>query len=89
MKLLKWLKILNLLKSLNLNRKALLSRPATAILAFKWTITHHTPSVFCADQRGNRRFFIQTLGPEFWGHPCPHGEPQHLGSQGLILEHIS
>ena len=26
---------------------------------------------------------------EFWGHPHPHGEPQHQQCQGLILEHIS
>ena len=73
----------------NLDRKALLSLSATAILAFKWTITHHTPSVFCPDRRGNRRFLIQTLGPEFWGHPHPHGEPQQQQGQKLILEHIS
>ena len=31
-------------------------------------------------------FFIRTPGPEFWGHPHPHGEPQHQQGQGLILE---
>ena len=31
----------------------------------------------------------RTLGLELWCHPHPHGEPQHLGGQGLILEHIS
>ena len=73
----------------NLDRKTLLSRPATAILALKWNITHHTPSVFHADQRGNRRFLIRTLGPELRHHPHPHGGPKHQQGQGLILEHIS
>ena len=79
----------NIPKEEYLDRKALVSLPATANLAFNLTITHQTPSVFRTDQRGNRRFLIQTLGPEFWGHPHPHGEPQHLGGQGLILEHIT
>ena len=69
------------LKTQNLNRKALLSRSPTAILAFMWTITHLTPSVFHADQRDNRKFLIRPLGPEFWDHPHPHGEPQHQQGQ--------
>ena len=74
---------------LNLNRKALLSRSPTAILAFKWIITYPTPSFFHADQRGMRAFLIQTLGPEFWGHPHPNGGPQHQQGQGLIFQHTS
>ena len=73
----------------HLDRKAHLSRPTTAILAFTWTITHPTPSVLHADQRGVRPFLIWTLGLEFLGHPRPHREPQHQQGQGLILEHIS
>ena len=71
------------------NRKAHLSLPTTAILAFKWTITHPTPSVFHADQRGMRAFFIRTLWPEFWSNPRPHGGPKHQQCQELILEHNS
>ena len=61
----------------------------TANLAFRPNIAHPTPSVFDADQRGMRTFLIGTLGPEFQGHPHPHGGPQHPQGQGLILEHIS
>ena len=68
------------------NRKALLSRYAKAILAFRWSVPHpivtHT-SVFNADQCGMGGFFIRTLGQE-WGHP--HGEPQYQQGQGIILE---
>ena len=55
-------------------------------LAFRPTIAHPTPSVFHADQRGMRKFLIWTLGPEFWGHPQPHGQPQHQQGQELTLE---
>ena len=34
----------------------------TAILAFRPSITHHTPSVFDADQRGIGQFFLSGLG---------------------------
>ena len=71
-----------------LDRKALLSHPLTANSAISRTITHHTPSVFPTDQRGMRAFFIWTQGPEFRGHSCPRGGPQHQQGQGLILEHI-
>ena len=46
----------------NLNRKALISVYPTAILAFRPSITHHTPSVFDADQRGIGEFFLSGLG---------------------------
>ena len=72
----------------NLDRKALLSRYPKANLAFMRFTTHSTPSVFHAEQCGMLGFWIRTLGPEFWGHPQPHGEPQHQQGQGLILEHI-
>ena len=73
----------------NLNRKTHLSLPATANLAFRWPLTYLTPSVFHADQHGMLTFLIRTLGPVFWHHPQPHGEPQHQEGQELILEHIS
>ena len=79
----------NFEQNANLNRKTHLSRPATANLAFRLPLTYPTPSVFHADQRGMRTFFIRTLGPEFQGHPHPHGGPQHQQGQGLILEHTS
>ena len=72
-----------------LDRKTLLSRPLTASLVLRQSLAHPTPSVFHADQRGVRKFFIRTLGPEIWGHPHPHGEPQHQQGQGLILGQIS
>ena len=34
------------------------------------------------------RCFILALGPDFWGHPQPHGEPQKQQGRGLILEQI-
>ena len=33
-----------------------------ATLAFRPSITHHTPSVFDADQRGIGQFFLSGLG---------------------------
>ena len=60
----------------------------TASLAFRKSKGHPTPSVFHADQRGIEEFLIWTLGPELWGHPHPHGGPQHQQGQELILEHI-
>ena len=60
-----------------------------ASLAFRWPLTYPTPLVFRADQRGMINILIQTLGPEFWGHPHRHGGPQHQQGQGLILEHTS
>ena len=57
----------------------------TASLAFRQPKGHPTPSVFYADQRGVEEFLILTLGPELWGHPHPHGEPQHQQCQGLLL----
>ena len=48
-------------------------------------INYPTPSVFHADQRGMLGFWIRTLRSEFWGHPQPHGEPQHQQGQGLIF----
>ena len=48
-----------------LDRKALLSRPLMANLAFEPSIGHPTPSVFHADQRGMFGFLIRTLGLEF------------------------
>ena len=72
-----------------LNRKTHLSRAPTAILAFKWTNAHPTPSVFHADQLDVCKFLIRTLGLEFWGHPYPHGGPQHQQGQGLIFQHTS
>ena len=44
------------------NRKALVSRPLTAILALGQKIAHHTASVFHADQRGIGQFFLSGLG---------------------------
>ena len=73
----------------NLDRKALMSPYLKANLAFMRSITHSTPSVFYADQRGMLGFLIRTLGPEIWGHPQPHEEPQHQQGQGLNLENIS
>ena len=70
-----------------LYRKGLKARYLTARLAFRQPLRHPTHSVFHADQRGIGGFLILTLGPEFWGHPHPHGEPQHQQGQGLILEH--
>ena len=72
-----------------LDRKAHLSRYLTANSAFRLTITHPTPSVFDADQRGMLGFLVRTLGPELQPHPHPHGGPQHQQGQGLILEHTS
>ena len=76
-----------LYKLTNPNRKALLSRSSTAILAFRWTYSGLTPSVFNADHHGMVKFLIRTLGPELQGHPHPHGAPHHQQGQGLILEH--
>ena len=59
------------------NRKAQLSRWSTANLAFRWTLTHVTPSVFHAEQRSGCAFLIWTLWPEFWSNPHLHGGPQH------------
>ena len=69
-----------------LDRKAHLSLQPTANLALKPLFMHPTPLVFHPDQRGMRGFLIRTLGPELWGHPHPHGGPQHQQGQGLILE---
>ena len=30
-----------------------------------------------------------TIWVEFWGHPHPHGGPQHQQGQGLIFQHTS
>ena len=61
----------------------------TASLAFRWPLTHVTPSVFHTDQHGIGQFWIKALGPELRGHPHPHGEPYYQQGQGFILEHIS
>ena len=58
--------ILLILILLILIEKHICPRPPTAILAFKWTIAHPSPSVFHADQRGMRGFLIWTFWPEFW-----------------------
>ena len=81
--------LLPLKRPIYLDRKALMSPYLKANLAFMRSITHSTPSVFYADQRGMLGFLIRTLGPEIWGHPQPHEEPQHQQGQGLILENIS
>ena len=52
----------NLKLQSNLNRKTLISGYLTASLAFRPRITHHTPSVFDADQRGIGQFFLTGLG---------------------------
>ena len=61
----------------NLYRKGLKAMYPKASLAFRQPKGHPTNSVFRADQRGIGGFFIWTLGPELWGHPHPHGGPQH------------
>ena len=76
--------VVNIDFKIYLNRKAHLSRYLTAILALSASIADPTPSVFHAGQRGMRKFLIWTLGPEFWGHPQPHGEPRHQQGQGLM-----
>ena len=73
--------------SLYLYRKGLKALYLTASLAFRQPLSHPTPSVFHADQRGIGGFLIGTLGPELWGHPHPHGGPQRQQGQELILEH--
>ena len=72
-----------------LYRKGLKARYLTASLAFRQPLSYPTPSVFHAEQRGMRTFFIQTLGLELRGYPHPHGVPQHQQCQALILEHSS
>ena len=68
-----------------LYRKGLKAMYPTASLAFRHPKGHPTPSVFHADQRGIGAFLIWTLGLELWGHPHPHGGPQHQQAQELIL----
>ena len=58
------------------NRKALVSRPLTAILALGQKIAHHTASVFHADQRGIGQFFLSGLGHWKFGlNLNPGGNP--------------
>ena len=48
----------------------------TAILAFRPSITHRTPSVLDADQRGIGQFFLSGLGHRKFGlNLNPGGNP--------------